>query len=73
MTVCSFAVHILCIGFSAGLGMRWKASQSGKPDSDMNRNAIHVGGDLFDFRGEALVVVLFASPPYLPGTACCET
>ena len=27
MTVCSFAVHILCMGFGAGLGTKWKASQ----------------------------------------------
>jgi hypothetical protein len=56
MTVCSFAVHILCIGFGAGLGTKWKDSQSGKPDSALNRNAIQGGGDLFDFHGEALVV-----------------
>ena len=56
MTVCSFAVHILCMGFGAGLGTKWKAGQSGKPDSAINRHAIHGGGDAFDFCGEALVV-----------------
>jgi hypothetical protein len=56
MTVCSFAVRILCMGFGAGLGTKWKADQSGKPDSAINRHAIHGGGDAFDFCGEALVV-----------------
>ena len=56
MTVCSFAVHILCMGFGAGLGTKWKDSQSGNQDSAMNRDAIHGGGDSFDFGGEALVV-----------------
>ena len=55
MTVCSFAVHILCMGFGAGLGTKWKDSQSGKK-SAISRNAIHGGGDSFDFRGEVLVV-----------------
>ena len=44
------------MGFGAGLGTKWKDSQSGKPDSAMSRNAIHGGGDSFNFRGEALVV-----------------
>jgi hypothetical protein len=44
------------MGFGAGLGTKWKDSQSGKPDSAINRKAIHGGGNLFDFGGEALVV-----------------
>ena len=56
MTVCSFAVRILCMGFGAGLGTKWKASGSGKQDCAINRHAIHGGGNLFDFGGEALVV-----------------
>ena len=55
MTVCSFAVRILCMGFGAGLGTKWKAGQSGKQDSAINRHAIHGGGNSFDFGGEALV------------------
>ncbi len=43
MTVCSFAVHILCIGFGAGLGTKWKDSQSGKPDSAINGVAVENG------------------------------
>lgn len=56
MTVCSFAVRTLCIGFGAGLGTKWKASRSGKQNSAINRQAIHGGGNLFDFGREALVV-----------------
>ena len=56
MTVCSFAVHILCMGFGTGLDTKWEDNQSVKPDSTINRKAIHGGGDSFDFRGEALVV-----------------
>lgn len=56
VTVCSFAVHILCMGFGAGLGTKWKAGQSGKQDSAINRHAIHGGGNSFDFGGKALVV-----------------
>ncbi|GAB4090057.1 hypothetical protein GCM10028785_27260 [Hydrogenophaga soli] len=56
MTVCSFSVRILCMGFGAGFGTKWKASGSGKQNSAINRHAIHGGGNLFDFGGEALVV-----------------
>ena len=63
MTVCSFAVHILCMGFGAGLSTKWKAgSKAGKPDSAIHRNAIHGGGDSFDFGGEALVVGVQVRP-----------
>ena len=58
MTVCSFAVHILCMAFGAGLGAKWKASESGKLNSAINRHAIHGGRNLFDFCGEALVVLV---------------
>jgi hypothetical protein len=44
------------MGFGTGLDTKWEDNQSVKPDSTINRNAIHGGGDLFDFRGEALVV-----------------
>jgi hypothetical protein len=33
-----------------------RQGKSGNQDSAINRHAIHGGGDLFDFRGEALVV-----------------
>ena len=54
MTVFSFAVRILCMGFGAGLDTKWKASQSGNQDTAINRKAIHGGVDSFDFGGKAL-------------------
>ncbi len=42
--------------FGAGLATKWKAGQSGKQDSAINRHAILGGGSLLDFDGEALVV-----------------
>lgn len=45
------------MGFGIGLDAKWKARQSGKPDSAINRDAIHGGGDLVDFGGETLVRV----------------
>lgn len=56
LTVCGFAVRFLCMGFGAELGAKWKASGLGKLNSTMNRYAIHGGGKLFDFGGEAFVV-----------------
>ena len=47
------------MGFDAELGAKWKARQSRKSDSAINRNAIHGGGDSFDFGGEALVAPKF--------------
>ena len=45
------AVRILCTGLGAGFGRKWKACQSGKPDSASNRQVMHGVGDLVDFCG----------------------
>jgi hypothetical protein len=56
MTVRSFTIYILYMGFGAGLGTKWKASQSGKQNPVINLNAIHGGEDSVNLCKETLAV-----------------
>ena len=73
MTVCSFAVDILCMGFGAGLGTKWEADKFGNRHSAINRDAIYGGGDSFDFRGEALVMIYYPNSEVNPTLSQNET